>query len=124
MSSRTNRRSDVAPRLVARFALVIHVFVVAFTVLGGFLAWLLPWVFIPHLASTAWGARMLIWRRTCPLSVVENWGRTRSGRPQLDEGGFITHYFEGRLYPTSWARRVEILVITLVLGSWSWFAVR
>ena len=97
---------------------------VAFTVLGGFLAWLLPWVFLPHLASTAWGARMLIWRRTCPLSVVENWGRTRSGRPQLDERGFIAHYFEGRFYPASWARRIEILVVTLVLGSWFGFAVR
>ena len=97
-------------------------FVVAFTVLGGFLAWLVPWVFVPHLASTAWGARMLIWRRTCPLSVVENWGRARSGRPHMDERDFIAHYFEGRLYPSSWARRIEILVVTLVLKPWFGFA--
>ena len=30
----------------------------------------------------------------------------------------------GRLYPASWARRIEILIVTLVLGSWFGFAVR
>ena len=95
---------------------------VAFTVLGGFLAWLLPWVFIPHVASALWGARMVAWRRKCPLSVAENWGRTGSGRPELQEGGFIVHYFEDRVYPAAWTRRIVILVGTLVLGSWVGFA--
>jgi hypothetical protein len=111
-------------RLVALSALVSHLVFVAFTVLGGFLAWLVPWVLIPHVASALWGARMMAWRRTCPLSVVENWGRRGSGRPRLKEGGFIAHYFEGRLYPVAWARRVEILVGTLVVGSWLGFTVR
>lgn len=101
-----------------------HVFFVAFTVLGGFLAWLLPWVLVPHLVAAAWGARMVAWKRTCPLSVLENWGRARSGRPQLHELGFIAHYFEGRLYPTTWARRIEIIACTIVLGSWFGIALR
>ncbi len=111
-------------RLVAAVALWTHVVFVAFTVLGGFLALLLPWVLLPHIASALWGARMVRWRTTCPLSVVENWGRSGSGRPRLRDGGFIEHYFVGRLYPRSWARRVEVVVGTLVLGSWVVLAVR
>jgi hypothetical protein len=111
-------------RLVATFALVTHMIFVAFTVLGGFLAWLLPWVLVPHVASALWGGRMLAWRRTCPLSVAENWGRERAGLPRLHERGFLAHYFEDRLYPAAWARRVEILTSGLVLGSWFGFAVR
>ncbi|WP_181411188.1 hypothetical protein [Nocardioides humi] len=32
---------------------------VGFTVIGGFVAWLMPWVFIPHMAAAAWGAGWL-----------------------------------------------------------------
>ena len=42
----------------------------------------------------------------------------------MNERGFIAHYFEGHLYPVSWARRIEVLVVTLILGSWLGFAVR
>jgi hypothetical protein len=111
-------------RLVATAALVTPMIFVAFTVLGGFLAWLLPWVLVPHVASALWGARMLAWRRTCPLSLAENWGRNGSGLPRLHERGFLAHYFEDRLYPAAWARRVEIVTSSLVLGSWVGFAVR
>jgi uncharacterized protein DUF2784 len=97
---------------------------VLFTVLGGFIAWLLPWVLVPHVAPALWGGRMLAWRRRCPVSVAENWGRTHSGRPQLHERGFLAHYFEGRLYPAGWTRRIEILTSSLVLGSWLGFAIR
>ena len=111
-------------RLVALTALGTHLVFVVFTVLGGFLAWLVPWVLLPHVASALWGARMVAWRRTCPLSVAENWGRAGSGRPGLSDGGFIAHYFEGRMYPKAWARRVEIVIGTLVVGSWVGLALR
>lgn len=111
-------------RFAALSALVLHLVFVFFTVLGGFLAWLVPWVLLPHVASALWAARMAVWRPRCPLSIAENWGRAGAGKPQLREGGFIAHYFEGRLYPARWARRVEILVGTLVVGSWVGIALR
>ena len=111
-------------RLVAFVSLVTHLMFVAFAILGGFLAWLMPWVLLPHIASALWSARMAVWRPVCPLSRVENWGRAGSGRPPLDDGGFITHYFEGRLYPESWARRVVVVVGSLVVTSWLGLAVR
>lgn len=109
---------------MAAVALAVHMVFVAFTVLGGFLAMLLPWVLLPHIAAAAWGARQGITRAACPLSNLENWGRTGAGRPPLREGGFIAHYFEGRVYPVSWKRRVETLVGSLVLTSWAWLLLR
>ena len=111
-------------RLVALTAFVTHVVFVAFTVLGGLLAWVAPWVLLPHLASAVWGARMVGFRRTCPLSVAENWARAGAGRPQLHERGWIAHYVEGRVYPLAWSRRVELGVGTLICGSWVGLAVR
>jgi len=105
-------------RFAATSAFLVHLVFVFFTVLGGFLAWVFPWLLVPHIASAAWGARMAVWRRACPLSVAENWGRAGSGRPPLTEGGFIAHYFENRLYPARWARRVEVVAGASVVGSW------
>lgn len=109
-------------RLVAFVSLLTHLAFIGFTVLGGFLAWMAPWVLFPHIASALWGARMAMLRTACPLSTAENWGRAGSGRESLDQGGFIAHYFEGRFYPVSWARRIEIAVGGVVLGSWVGFA--
>ncbi len=109
-------------QLVARLALVAHLWFVAFAILGGFLAWLAPWVFLPHLASAFWGGCQVIFRRACPLSLAEDWGRAGAGSPPLHERGFIAHYFEDRLYPAAWSRRVEALVCGLVVVSWVGFA--
>lgn len=111
-------------RLVAFLSLVAHLVFVAFAILGGFLAWLMPWALLPHVVSALWSARMAVWRPACPLSRAENWGRAGSGRPPLHHEGFIAHYFEGRLYPSSWARRVVGLVAALVVGSWVGLALR
>lgn len=95
-----------------------------FTVIGGFLAWFAPLVLMPHVAAALWGGRMATTRAACPLSRMENWGRLRAGLPQLHERGFIAHYFENRLYPAGWARRVQVLASCLVLGSWLGVAIR
>lgn len=105
-------------RLVAASALVAHLVFVGFTIIGGFLAWLMPWLFMPHVAAALWGGRMAVTDAKCPLSRLENWGRERAGRPRLHADGFIAHYFEDRVYPAKWKRRVEIGVGTLVVGSW------
>jgi len=62
--------------------------------------------------------------RTCPLSTAENWGRRGAQLSTLDERGFLAHYFEGRLYPAGWARRVPVAVGTLVIGSWIGLSIR
>jgi hypothetical protein len=111
-------------RLVALGALTTHLVFVGFTVLGGFLACLVPWLVVPHVGAALWGGRMAATRAACPLSRMEDWGRTGSGRPTLNDRGFVAHYFEGRFYPAGWARRVEFLVGGVVVGSWLTFATR
>lgn len=112
-------------RAVAAFALIAHLVFMGFTIIGGFLAWMAPWLVMPHLAAAAWGSRMAVTETgRCPLSRLENWGRSGSGRPPLHDEGFIAHYFEGRVYPQRWARRVPIVVGSVVVGSWVGFAVR
>ncbi len=111
-------------RIVALVAVVTHFLFVGFAILGGFLAWLVPWVLLPHVASAIWGTCVLLWRRACPLSRAENWARHGAGRPPLHERGFVAHYFEGHVYPASWARRIEILAGSLVVGSWIGFTLR
>ena len=104
--------------------MVTHMGFVAFAVVGGFLAWLAPWLFLPHLAAAAWGGRMAASRAACPLSRLEDWGRSGAGRPALHQRGFVAHYFEDKVYPSRWARRIEIVVGGLILGSWIGLALR
>ncbi|KRB73851.1 hypothetical protein ASE01_17700 [Nocardioides sp. Root190] len=112
-------------RIIAPFAVVIHLVFVGFTVIGGFLAWLVvPWLVVPHVAAAAWGGRMAVSRAACPLSRLENWGRSRTGRPELHERGFVAHYFEGTVYPHRWSRRIELVIGGLIAGSWLGFALR
>lgn len=112
------------PRLVAAAAVVAHLAFLAFLLTGGFLAWWFPWVLVPHVGTALWGLWIVVCRRPCPLTTLENWGRVQSGRPLLDERGFIPHYLEGRVYPDSWARRVEVVAGVVVLVSWVGLALR
>ena len=110
------------PRLVAALAVALHVGFLGFLLLGGFASWWQPRVLPFHVGAAAWGVWIVATRRPCPLTAMENWGRVRSGRPRLDERGFIPHYLEGRLYPDSWARKVEVVAGGLVVVSWIGFA--
>ena len=105
-------------RVVASLSVVAHLAVLAFMLVGGVVAWFRPWVLVPHVATALWGARMVLRRPECPLSRAENWARRGAGRDDLHEEGFIAHYLVGRVYPTSWARRVELTVGVVVVASW------
>lgn len=125
-SERKSTRTRVTgmPRLVAAAAVVAHLGFLVFLLVGGFVAWWAPWVLPVHVVVAAWGVWIVVTRRPCPLTAIENWGRVRSGRPLLDERGFIPHYLEGHLYPDSWARGVEVVAGALVVLSWIGLALR
>ncbi|WP_183094544.1 DUF2784 domain-containing protein [Nocardioides stalactiti] len=111
-------------RFVARIALGAHLLFVGFTIVGGLLSLVIPWLLMPHIAAAAWGGRMAVTRAACPLSRLEDWGRAGAGRPLLHEEGFVAHYFEGRVYPRRWSRRVEVAVGGVVFTSWLALATR
>ena len=69
-------------RLAAAVALTLHrVPSWHLPLIGGFIVWLAPRVLLPHIADALWGGRIAVTQASCPLSVIENWGREVPGAP-------------------------------------------
>jgi hypothetical protein len=103
----------------------IHFAVLGYVISGGFLA--LRWrrTIWLHLVFVAWAAAIVAMPRLiCPLTYVENWARRGAGMPTIPEG-FINHYVQGVLYPSSLNPLVQVVVGVAVVTSWVlWFAAR
>ncbi|RBQ20392.1 DUF2784 domain-containing protein [Spongiactinospora rosea] len=105
-------------RLVGDGAMVVHFLFLAYMALGGFLAWWLPRSMWAHAAVAAWGLISITTGVECPLTALENWGRTNAGLAGLGPNGFIDHYIEGIIYPEEYTTLVRWIVAALVLVSW------
>lgn len=98
--------------------MVVHFLVLAYLAIGGFLAWRWPKMIWPHLAVTGWAVIQLLGLLPCPLTALENWGRSRAGDGGLLPGGFIDTYIEGVIYPDQYIWHVRAVVLLLILFSW------
>lgn len=108
--------------------LVVHFAYLGFVVVGGFLAWRWPRMFVVHLAAAAWGLAVVGVPLTCPLTTAENWARERAETADLSpseatgqarqDAGFIDRYIEGVLYPERYTLLLQVLVGVTVVGSW------
>ncbi|MFD0205590.1 MULTISPECIES: DUF2784 domain-containing protein [Saccharothrix] len=105
-------------RALAELVMVVHFAVLAFLVVGGFLAWRWPRVLYFHLAMATWGLLIVLFPLACPLTWLENELRAAAGQPRL-VNGFIDTYIDGVLYPDSAARLVQVLVALVVIASWT-----
>jgi Protein of Unknown function (DUF2784) len=108
---------------LAELIMVAHFAVLAFLVVGGFLAWRWRGLIYPHLAMATWGILVIAFPLNCPLTTAEDFFRVRTGQPEL-VGGFIDHYIDGVLYPQAAAGAVQLLVGVLVLGSWTGYVMK
>ena len=111
-------------RLVADAAMVAHFVFLAYLVVGGFIAWRLPWTIWAHIAVALYGLFNVLIGWPCPLTHVENWGRVRAGEATLPGTGFIDHYIAGVVYPRAHETLVQGLVVVVVLTSWIGFLLR
>jgi Protein of Unknown function (DUF2784) len=111
-------------RLIAELTMLLHFAFLAYLVLGGFLAWWRPWLFIPHAVVVAWGVLSVAVGMECPLSLVEDWARVQAGQSGLADAGFIETYLTGVVYPAEHLGLVRALVAVVVALSWLGFAVR
>jgi hypothetical protein len=111
-------------RAISEGAMMVHFLVLAYLVLGGFVAWRWPRMIWPHLAICAWGVVQVAGLIECPLTAVENWGRARAGHHLLAPGGFIDTYIEGVIYPEAYATQARLLALVVVLISWAGFRIR
>ncbi|MBB2912927.1 hypothetical protein FHS43_004222 [Streptosporangium becharense] len=106
-------------RLIGEATMVVHFLFLVFLAVGGFLAWRWPRLISAHLAVAAWGLLSLTTGVECPLTVVEDWARRNAGQRGLPSGGFIDHYIEGVVYPGEHTVLAHVVVLLLVLVSWS-----
>ncbi|PSL55155.1 uncharacterized protein DUF2784 [Saccharothrix carnea] len=110
-------------RALAELVMVVHFAVLAFLVVGGFLAWRWPRVLYFHLAMATWGLLIVLFPFACPLTWLENELRAAAGQPRL-VNGFIDTYIDGVLYPDSAARLVQVLVALVVIASWTGYRLK
>lgn len=105
-------------RLLADAAMVVHFSFLVYIVVGGFLAWRWPWAIVPHALTVGWGLLVISRPTTCPLTMVEDWARTRAGGEGLPASGFIDHYIEDVVYPGEYTNAVRWGVVLVVAISW------
>lgn len=102
-------------RWLADLVVGLHLFFVAFVVLGGLLALRWPRVAWIHLPAALWGVAIEYAGWICPLTPLENRLRLLAGEAGYP-GGFIEHYLLPALYPAGLARPTQWVLGTLVLA--------
>jgi hypothetical protein len=113
----------MAYQLLAELVMLLHFGFLVYVALGGFLAWRWPWLIVPHVAATVWGALNATVGVPCPLTAWEDAARRRAGELGLPRG-FIDTYLTGVVYPEEHLLTAQLLVTTLVAVSWAGFLVR
>lgn len=103
--------------VLATATMLLHFAVLAYLVVGGFLAWRWRWAIGPHLAMAAWGFSSVAFGLNCPLTYVEDWARRRAGGSGLATG-FIDHYLTNVIYPGRYVAVAQAVVAAVVLTSW------
>ncbi|NUR84441.1 MAG: DUF2784 domain-containing protein [Nonomuraea sp.] len=111
-------------RLLAEAVMVVHFLVLAYLVLGGFVAWRWRRTVLAHVAVVVWALVSLVFHVECPLTVLEDWARVHAGMPGLPPSGFIDHYIEGVLYPEEYTNLVQLGVAVIVLFSYVGYVLR
>jgi hypothetical protein len=99
----------------------VHFAFVIYVVVGGFIAvrWIQTiWL---HLLAALWGISSMALHLLCPLTSLEQWGRSHAGMTPLPSTGFIDHYIVGVVYPVSWSVWVQLPVVVTVAVSWMAF---
>jgi hypothetical protein len=96
-------------RALADLVVAVHFASVLFVVAGGALVvWRRRFAWA-HLPAAAWVVFAECFHRTCPLTVLENWLRSR-GAAETYQGDFIAHYIMPVLYPDGLTDRMQIVL--------------
>ena len=105
--------------IVVGLIVASHFALIAYVVIGGFLAlrWRrTEWLHVP---AVIWGIAIATKRVDCPLTWVERWARRNAGMAPLPPDGFIAHYLTGTVYPVGWVVGVQLTSFALVALSWA-----
>jgi hypothetical protein len=94
---------------------VFHVLFTLLVALGGFLVWVWPALFWPHMALLAWAISIPILEPRCPLTDLEKALRVAAGMPVYSTH-FIDYYVYGPLQPYPWL--FEVFMFTMPVLSY------
>src|SRR5262245_59477048 len=97
--------------------MVVHFAVLAYLLLGGFLAWRWTAAYWPHLAIATWGLTSTAFGWPCPLTMLEDFSRRKAGEAGLSRG-FIDTYLTGLVYPERYTTQIQIGIGVVVALSW------
>jgi hypothetical protein len=100
--------------MAADLVVLVHAGFVIFVVLGGLLAFRWPRALWVHAPAAIWGILVEYAGLICPLTPLEIALRERAGRAGY-HGGFVEHYVNALLYPTSLTRELQVAFGTLAL---------
>ena len=100
--------------MLATAVMAVHFVVLAYIVLGAFLAWRWPMALFAHVPFLLWGLGIAFLGFVCPLTELENRLRGRDGEP----GGFIAEYLDGVLYPDEYLVASRVLAAVVVAVSY------
>ena len=99
----------------------VHFAFIIYVVVDGFVA--VRWIQTvwPHMLAALWGISSIALHLICPLTWLQQWGRSHAGMPPLPAQGFIADYIAGVVYPVSWTVCVQLLLFATVAASWWMF---
>lgn len=117
-SSRWSRNVGVVASLLAEIVMAVHFAVLAFIVLGAFLAWRWPALLLVHLPFALWGLAIATLGFPCPLTTLEDSLRDR------EQVGFIERYVDGVLYPDQYLVASRVVAAALVVIAYTGAIVR
>jgi hypothetical protein len=101
--------------VLATAVMAVHFLVLAYIVLGAFLAWRWPRALVVHVPFLLWGMGIAFLGFVCPLTELENWLRGRDGDPD----GFIAEYLDGVLYPDEYLVASRVFAALVVVASYA-----
>jgi Protein of Unknown function (DUF2784) len=104
---------------LAEVTMAVHFAVLAFIVLGAFLAWRWPRLLLVHIPFALWGLAIATLGFRCPLTDLED-----ALRGTTTEAGFIERHIDGILYPDEYLLLSRILAATLVITAYTGAIIR
>jgi hypothetical protein len=107
--------SMLAYRVLADFAVIVHVAFVAFVVVGGFLALRWDRLLWLHVPAAIWGAAIEFSGAICPLTPLENALREAGGEARYS-GDFVERYVIPVVYPMDLTRTMQVVFGCLVVA--------
>lgn len=110
-------------RVLVDVIVVAHFALLAYLVLGGFLALRWRLAVWPHVVFVVWGIVSSVFPVACPLTAAESSLRATAGMPAM-QGDFVTEYLAGVLYPEHHVNRARAVALLVILASWAWVALR